>query len=223
MYYEAEPIRISSRLKNALIADRVAEADPVLADRLLLNGVSNDERDWTEHLGRQLGMPTTYVPYAGVHDTLLVLLPELDRLLSEWPLNPDSKVCTTLARVATKSLHDVEVYATLLAGPPAWRHPPVGADCRIERLGAHLRETLARVLAAELSRMLQRWSDWDVRGLREHRQAAKEREAKLEASRQAPQATTHGATSAPRKRIPPPPSLDRAKRLEGQYEPKGRT
>lgn len=108
-------------------------------------------------------MPTTYVPLGGVHDTLMVLIPELDRLLRDWPLNTESRTCRMLARAATRSLNDVDVYATLLAGPPAWRRSPVGADCKVERLVVHLRDTLERALAADLSQMLQKWSDWDVR------------------------------------------------------------
>lgn len=224
MYYEPERIRISGRLKNALIADLVVEADTVGADRLLLGGVSNDEHDWTSHLGRQLGMPTTYVPHGGVHDTLMVLIPELDILLQNWPLNTDSRTCTTLARAATKSLNDVEVYATLLAGPPSWRRSPVGADCKVEKLAAHLSETLERALASGLSQMLQKWSEWDVRGLRGRWQDAKDRGTKLEAERRAvTRAQPRSTTPAGRKRIPPPPNVDRAKELQGYFQPKGRT
>jgi len=87
----------------------------------------------------------------------------------------------------------------------------------------HLRDTLERALAADLSQMLQKWSDWDVRRLRERWQEAKDREAKVEAERRAA-IRAHTQTTAPArpKRIPPPPNLDRAKELEGYYQPKGR-
>ena len=228
VYYEREPVRIGGRLKNALMADLVVDADLDEGDRLLLKGVGNSEHDWTDHLGRQLGLETRYyreAGIAGIHDTLMVLIPELDRMLQQWPPATDNGACSVLARAATQGLSDLEVYATLLAGSTAWRHSTVGADCRVENLASHLRTTIERALAADLSQMLQRWVAWDVLRLRDRGQHAKLQADTAEAERKVKQRerARHAAEAAPKRtRIPPPPDISSAKRLAGYYQPPGR-
>src|SRR5574341_628263 len=109
---EVQTPRLSPRLRNALIADLLENADPADGDRLLLES-RWDERTATDHLGRQLGFRTPC--NTDLHDTLVVILPEIDRMLREWPLPRDGKACGELAAVATKSLRPVETYAALLA------------------------------------------------------------------------------------------------------------
>src|SRR6266511_284978 len=118
MNEEHEAPRLSPRLRNALVADLVEKAVPDEVDRWLLARLP--EHEWVEHLARQLGFRTTDGP-GGIHDTLMLCIPELDRMLREWPLPSDGKASYALARAATKSLTSLESYATLLVGPGKWR------------------------------------------------------------------------------------------------------
>ena len=51
--------RASPRLKNALVADLVFENLDQSGDHYLTDPL-NDEYDWTEHFGRQLGLVRTW-------------------------------------------------------------------------------------------------------------------------------------------------------------------
>jgi hypothetical protein len=172
--FEPEPARISGRLRNALVADLTdEEADLVEVDRLLTESMG--ERDWTEHLGRQLGFRTMH-SVGDVHATLMVLIPELDRLLRNWPLPEDGKAVGVLALAATKSLPPLEAYATLLDGPGGW-HASLHFDSSFEGLGACFREALERGLRASLNDMFGRWTRWNIPKMRERWLEAKKRQA----------------------------------------------
>jgi len=170
--------RYSPRLHNALIADLLQDAEENEGDELLLRKFA-DEYEWTEHLGRQLGVRTDGP--GGVHDTLMFLLPELDRMLSEWPIPTEGKGCDVLAREATKSLSPLEAYATLLAGPKKWRKASIDAPSTVEGLATRLRTILERSLASALRGVLADWNSWDVRRLRDRWEEAKRRRAELNA------------------------------------------
>ncbi len=206
-----EPVRISGRMKNALVADLVL-ADPENGDEWLVSPM-RDEYEWTEHFGRQLGMRRTYGP-GGIHDTLMVLVVEVDEWLRTWPPKPDPKSVQTLAHQATKFLTPVEVYATLLAGPGRWGQARIDEGCRLDRLGAHMQPMLEKALASEINRLLDDWVKWDIRKLRERRDEA------LKALRAAqPKAVPERPPRIPYQR---PTGKERAERLK-HYHPPGRT
>ncbi len=92
--------RISRRLKDALIADLVLGDLDETGDHWMDEPLP-DEWVWTRHLGRQLGIETAYNP-GGIHETLLLILPEVDRLIRTWPPVHDIKTCQALAHEATK-------------------------------------------------------------------------------------------------------------------------
>ncbi len=220
-YEQSEPLRISGRLKDALIADKVRDPD-YDADKVLRNGAGNDPFDWTDHLARQLGLSTRYYDdtrFAGLHDTLMVVLPELDDLVRRWPPLADARALLPVAESSTSGLTDVEVYATMLSGSKAWRSTTVGADVHLDKLADQLRGIINRSLAASLADLLRRWTDWDIRTIREQRQEAQLREeterAEAEAGRRALREMTAKAKPS-KKRIPPPPGY-----YGGQFQPPG--
>ncbi|MGQ0434233.1 MAG: hypothetical protein ACT452_17745 [Microthrixaceae bacterium] len=222
VYAEPEPLRISGRLKDALIADLVRDPE-YDADGILRRGAGNDPFDWTDHLARQLGLSTRYRDerFAGLHDTLLVVLPELDELLSRWPPEADARALQPITESATRGLTEVEVYATMLAGSKAWRNTPIGADVQLDKLAGHLRAILVRTLAASLSDLLRRWNEWDVRSIREQRAEAlrREQEERAEATAEARamrEAEAKRPSRPKSKRIPPPPGYH-----SGQFQPPG--
>lgn len=222
VYAESEPLRISGRLKDALIADLVR--DPGYeADDIVRRGAGNDPFDWTDHLARQLGLSTRHRDerFAGLHDTLLVVLPELDELLRRWPPEVDARALQPVTESATRGLTEVEVYATMLAGSKAWKNTTIGADVHLDKLAGHLRTILVRTLAASLSDLLRRWNEWDVRSIREQRADAQRREqdegAKSAAEAQPVREAEASRPSRPKsKRIPPPPGY-----YSGQFQPPG--
>lgn len=171
---QIEMPRLSPRLNDALVADLLQDADDDLGDQLLLERF-RDEHEWTENLGRQLRLKT-HGP-GGIHETLNVLLPELDRLLREWPLPTDGKTCRLIADAATKSLSAVEAYATLLNGPGKWRRAVLGQDVSVDHLDGRLRVILQKALAASLNDMLSRWTSWEIPRLRERWREAKARQS----------------------------------------------
>ena len=215
---EHEPLRISSRLKDALIADQVRD-DTYDPDYVLRTGAGNDPVDWTEHLARQLGLSTRYHEHgvAGLHDTLLVVLPELEDRLRRWPLVVEARDLQPVAESATSGLTPVEVYATMLAGSKVWRSQVIGADVRIDKLASQLRIILNRTLASSLAALLCRWAEWDIRTIREQRAAAKLRQDTARAEAAAADRALRGVLAStkpePRRRIPPPPPM---------FEPPGR-
>lgn len=223
VYAAPEPLRISGRLKDALIADLVRDPEDD-ADGVLRRGAGNDPFDWTDHLARQLGLSTRYRDerLAGLHDTLLVVLPELDEMLKQWPPEADARALQPITESATRGLTEVEVYATILAGSKAWRNSTVGAEVHLDKLGGHLRTMLVRTLAASLSDLLRRWKEWDVRSIRDQRAEAQRREqderAEAAAQVRAMREAEAKRPSRPKaKKIPPPPGY-----YSGQFQPPGR-
>ena len=166
----SEELRISPRLRNALVADRVVEDLGPGGDRWLTDPMRDPEM-WTEHLGRQLGLRSTYGP-GGIHDTLLVVVSQLDALLRTWPPQHDLAVCKQIAHEATKHLSPTELVATLLAGPDQWRRMKIETGCRVDGLSAQLKPLLTKAMATDLNRVLSRWVEWDIRKLRDRRQKA---------------------------------------------------
>lgn len=208
-----EQKRISPRLKHALVADLVLED---LADdgaRWLVEPL-RDEWEWTEHFARQLGVRTTDGP-SGVHESLLMIIREIDEMIHVWPPRHDIAVCRELAHEATKHLSPIELYATLLAGPPQWRRAKIEAGCKVEGLAGHMQPILEKALAAELNRVLGKWVEWDIRKLRERRKEV------VEANEAAAREKANAARpSVPRRR---PTDRDRGDRLTTLYQPPGRT
>jgi hypothetical protein len=167
-----------------------------------------DERDWTRNLGRQLGLRDDEI--AGVHDTLLLVVRELDNLIRVWPPPlEDGNACQQLAHEATKNLQPVELYATLMAGPPRWREARV-QGCKIGKLAGQLQPALEKALAAGLNQVLGRWVKWDIRELRKRRDAAI-------------RAVQEASVSAPRVPYQRPEGRERWERLKPAYRPPGRT
>jgi hypothetical protein len=203
----AEDLRISGRLRNALVADLViADVD---ADHWLTVNL-RDPRDLTHHLGRQLGLETYSA--GGIHETLMVVLPELDRLLQVWPLRPDVKWCRQLAHDATKNIPSLDLYATFLAGPPSWRRERL-QDCSVGKLHIHLQSKLEACLGSELNRMLTDWVKWDVRNLADRRRKA------LDEAKAAREAALAEERRASRERTP---RADRP-RPGSYFQPPGRS
>jgi hypothetical protein len=178
--------QISPRLKDALISYLVAddlseEGDYWLRHRL------RGPTEWTEHLGEQLRIKDRH-GVAGIHDTLLAMIPEIDRLVGNWPPPTTPEQCESLALVAVKNLDSMEVYATLLAGPGEWRRGRISAETTVEGLSARLKPMLHKALASELSRVFDNWVKWKVPALHVRRKEAIEAEntrqlAEAEASR----------------------------------------
>jgi len=206
--------RITRRLRDALVADLVVreldeEGEYWLTAKL-------EPRDWTRHLARQLGIAGTDGP-GGIHDTLLVIVREVDRLIGRLrPTDELEEVCKELAHEATKNLQPLEVYATLLAGPSRWRQKKIEAGCRVASLSGQLRPILERELANELRRVLGEWAKLDFRKLGEQREEA------IKAARaNAGAGAKATASTSPRQ---PQTARDRADRLKMRpFQPPGRT
>lgn len=168
-HLDLEDVRIGGLLKNALIADLVMDDLGPRGDEILARPM-NEPTAWTDHLARQLRMDIDYDGLAGLHETLLFVLIELENMLKRWPPRADSGWCKTVAHAATGGLTPIELYSTVLLGPAEWRRAKLG--CTVERLPAHLRGVLEGALAAEIARVLSTWETWDVRKLRERRAKA---------------------------------------------------
>lgn len=207
--FAEEHFRISGRLKDALVADYVVEDGDDLEDA---RRDLKDERDWTCHLGRQLGFTDTYGP-GGIHDTLMQVILQLEPLLRNWPLPADGRDCNDIAESATKSLTPAEAYATLRAGPKTWRKDDVPP--RFSDLDSYFRAALRKGLAAALRSLFARWNDWDVRRLYVRSQEA-------QARRQAAAVSEQKETLTPQERLQA--RRDRQRWREGaNYRPPGRT
>ncbi|MDQ4092596.1 MAG: hypothetical protein M3143_04045 [Actinomycetota bacterium] len=210
----SEELRISPRLKNALVADLVIEDLGPRGDRWLTDPMRNPD-EWTEHLGRQLGMTTTYGP-GGIHDTLLVVVLQLDAVVRTWPPQHDLAACRQLAHEATKHLSPIELVATLLAGPLPWRRSKLEAGCRVDGLSAQLQPLLEKALATDLNRVLEKWVEWDIRKLRERRQSALDAQT-------ADRVPTAAAAPTQRVRYQRPTGRDLTDLITPRYQPPGRT
>lgn len=206
MALEPEPLRIGGRMKNALIADLVHEADDIEeADHYLLEGVSNDEYVWTEHLGRQIGMRHTNG--YGVHDTLMVLLRQLNEWVNDVPIGADARACSSLAEMAIKHINPSEVEEMLFSGGPNWLSQQIGDGVRLDRLPQEYKRLLTKAVTSGLGGMLQRWDSWKIHRMSDLWREAKDREAErqlaareeLAARPPAPRPMQDG------KPIPPPP------------------
>lgn len=200
---------ISPRLKQALVADLVMDDLTQASDHWLVEPL-REEDDWTEHLARQLGIRDTSGS-ADMHSTLLLIVRELDELIRTWPPPRDGAAWKDLAHDATKHLTPIEVYATLLAGPASWRSQTVPVGCKVDRLHLHLQPALEKVLTAELSRMVGDWVKWDIRKLRERRDAARAEQVTQDAREVTPRVP-------PRRR----PDYD-PNRPTQSFQPPGRT
>lgn len=160
-----EEPRISPRMRDALIADLAVEDHGDHWTRVRLP----EPRDWTDHLARQLGLNSHY---EGIHETLLIVVEQLDVLIRDWPPPTDHNVCLSIARQATKNLDALELYSTLLAGPGRWRKTKLPPESTYTQLPKHMQVDVERVLAGELARLLEQWKVWDIPRLRQKRKAA---------------------------------------------------
>lgn len=203
--------QISPRMRDALVADRAmedlsAEGNGWMRDR------PRQPEEWTENLARQLGIDFYY---DGVHETLLLVVEQLDALIREWPPSSDQDVCLDIARQATKNLTPIELYTTLLAGPGRWRKTKLSSETSYDQLPARMKSDLERALAGELSRMLAQWKSWEIPKLHRKRdQAIAEARAK-----ERNQPSNDGA----RVRRPPDRQAISDLRRGGYYTPPGRT
>ena len=93
--------------------------------------------DWTHHFSRQLGMGSS--DGYGIHETLLFVVVAVNKMIETWPPTVDQPTSQALAHEATKHLGPMELYGTLLAGPPSWRNAKLPADCKIDGLANRIR------------------------------------------------------------------------------------
>lgn len=164
----ADSHRFSPRLRDALISDLVMDDLTVYGDRWFEIKMHR-QHDLTGHLGRQLGIA---VVDDEVHETLIWLMPEIDKLLASWPPPADLRVYTELAHQSVKNLRPIQVYGMLLAGPGHWRKGSFDAVIGWGSLQQHLQRMLERALASQLAQVVGRWREQDIRKLREKRKEA---------------------------------------------------
>lgn len=210
----AEP-SISPLLRLALVADLAmdvsTEGDGWLEER------TDDDYDWTRHFGRQLGFRSSAWNEPHLRETLLFLVRQVDDLLrGPWPPTYDHQTCDALADGATKHLSPVDLYATLLAGPPQWGQAKIDEVCRVNRLSQHLQPILRKGLATAIKVALDRWLAWDIRKLRQRRREALDAKRATEAEEQA-------ELRPPRVPYQRPTGRDRADRIRPLFQPPGRT
>jgi hypothetical protein len=208
---------ISGRLKTALVAD-MAMADLSEENTRWMTVPVRGPRDWTGHLARQLGVQELEQDSDNVHYTLMVVIPELDKMLREWPPPTDPDPYVVLARAATKNLQARLVYDLLLVGPPAWRDRTIDGG-RVESLRARLQYVLEQALASDLQQVVARWDDWDVRELKKRRDEA------VQARRKAEEAELEAVKEQSRAARKPPSRKELADRIprQGWFVPPGRT
>jgi hypothetical protein len=210
MDLSSKEVRITQRMRDALIADLVRE-DPT--DDYWF-GVKFSARDVTFHLSRQLRLHAA-PEAAGIHETLEMIATVVSDLLQRWSLPEDLGQCQAIAHEATKHLGAIELVGTLLAGPPRWQSARLG-ECKVERLEKHLQPLLEQLLANELKSLFERWVKWDIRNLRAQRETAIAKARTEETAR----------VSAERIQKVPftrPNGKDREDRYRPQYQPPGRT
>lgn len=177
-----------------------------------LTGPFGGPEIWTDHFARQLGFHSVD---RHLHDTLLFVLRQLDDWFkSGWPPPQiEAGGIAALAHEATKHLEPLELYGTLLAGPRRWlREGEAGGE--LGKLAGRLRLVLERLLAGELSRVLNDWVKWDIPRLAERRARA----IKAQEDRQREPARSRDASALPRVR----PRRD-PKELTPRFQPPGRT
>lgn len=163
---------ISMRMRFALVADKVQEADEAgdeeAADRLLAHRC--DDHEITEHLARQMGIDF-FARESDLHGTLLFVAEELDqRFRGKQAMGPDA-----LAAEALSGLTGTEVLATVMAGRKVWKRHKVRA-CTVGTLDAELRHTLESALASSIEVVQELWRRHDTDGFHERREGAKARE-----------------------------------------------
>ena len=163
-----EDPQVSPRMRDALIADLAMEDLTVDGDHWTRARL-REPRDWTEHLARQLSLKSHYY---GVHDTLLMIVEQLDALLREWPPPTDPNVCLNIARQAIKNLDPLELYSMLLAGPGRWQRRKIPPETTYTQLPKRMQLDVERELAGELARLMDRWRAWDIPKLRQKRKEA---------------------------------------------------
>jgi hypothetical protein len=201
--------RISPRLRNALVADKVAGCDDAEeGDRHLLR-TSSDCSEWTAHLARQLGMGEhLYLP-DDVHATLMVVIGELDRVLRDPALLRSTTEPREIAEAATRHLGAEEAEAMLLLGPESWRR-----DAE-DQPSSTLRARANRALSSALARLFQQWDEWDVVRLVERWHEAqalrtekiRKEKIKAEEERRRRRVAAMKPKRVRGKLIPPPPSV----------------
>jgi hypothetical protein len=212
------PTKISPRLKDALMADRIM-TDEDQPDWEWMDHEMKNPEEWTRHLGRQMGMIESGDEYwqAGAHDTLILLIPELDRIVGNWPPPTEATEFEQLAHVATKDLSPLELYSTLLAGPPRWRRAKLHSNRSVDQLPEELQPVLEREFASSLAAMVARWSRWDIRTFSARR---KEERAAVRAR---DEAEHEAAAQARRAELRERKLTDRVKEHEGYFQPLGKT
>jgi hypothetical protein len=194
--------RIGGRLRNALVADLVMACEDREEGNRHLRWSSNDQHEWTRHLARQLGMRANYVR-ADDHDTLMVVVAELERILRTPALLRSHSEPDTIAQTATKHINADQAERMLVAGPTSWRQAAAEAP------PGRIREVAERSLASALTGLFGRWSGWDVVGLGE-RWRELEADEKAEAARVAAELRQRVVPKPKRvgdKLIPPPPAI----------------
>jgi len=206
---DREELHISSRLKDALIADQLAAVDVATVQRLPTG--PRELADWIEELARQ----TTIQCYgdvadaADIQETLRFVLSELDPLLRPWPPSQQPGIYSAIADAATKGLRPHEFYATLLCGPPEWTRGERLLGGPVTQVHKQFREFVVKGLASTLSTLTGRWVTWDVPHLR--KRLDEEIEARM-------------ATNAVPKAAPPRPRLQRRTSApsgwSGQFKPR---
>ena len=163
MYGEKDDgYRPSGLVKNALVAHRVfqhRDEDALTELRL------EDQHDWTYFLGEQMGIQVDYG--SDLHSVLLFMLREIEASLFPWPPPQSPDDWTPLVEAALKGMTPTEVYAALRAGGRWQRSTVEGGP--LDALSAKLRRLLVRNLASELSGLVSRWVQWDIRDLKRKR------------------------------------------------------
>lgn len=150
-----------------------------MADRVVDEGSDywlrqplRDPHQWTENLARQIGIRDAWRIPASLHDTLLVVVLELDQWVREWPPVHDIKRCTEVAHDATKNVHAIELLQMCLNGPKAWRGLKVDAGC--------LQPALEKALAADIHRVVSAWIKWEIPKLRKNLQQQRDEAHRLD-------------------------------------------
>lgn len=212
-----EPKPFSGRLKNAVVADRVM--DPNEDDPGYWLTRTQDGYASTGHFARQLGFVEEGRYLTGLHDTLGMILEEIDGWLRTWPPPSDANACRPIVHEATKHLRPRERYDMLMWGPSRWRQHAI-TTCKVERLDQQFQDILERALAGEVSSVLERWIRWDIPQL-----AARRRELMAAAAQERERAEREAnfGTRPPPSRYTRPTDPDRAKRISQDFTPRGRT
>ena len=219
-YYDGEDSkpeawRPSGIMRNDLVADLAMEDLGPAGDRWLTEPLRSPI-EWSENFGRQLGVSDVYS--WDIDMTLRFLIEQVEGLIFPWPPPSDEGTCKHLAHEATKNLSPMERYGMLRAGPGRWESAKV-EGCRVGGINSELQRVLEAALARELRRVLDQWVDWDIRKLKDRRDAA------IKAREEERIAEEVQAAEAARKAAPPrKPFVRHPDDLKGMgYIPPGRT